>query len=596
MPADSFLFPQPETVISTTAAGPAAAFAADQLAHYLAIITGKRFRTGDDAAHIALSTDESGALSPGAHSLTVSPEAISITGAGDLALLHGVYHFLEEKCGCRWLAAFEGGEIVPRDTELSIAPCHDSHAPVFPHRAFTNFPDIDERTVEMVDWMCKNRFDRFMVFSNVEGAFERYQTVLKPHLELRGMRVEMGHHSFAYWLPPDQHFDDHPEWYSEFDGRRVTDGQLCTSNPQVVELVAERISRFLTENPEIDMVGLWPNDGYRWCQCPACTAVEPQRPSELRPHAPARTDTYIEFVNRVARLVGAAHPDRRLSALVYVNYVEPPTVDVAENIAVCFAPMARCFKHPLNAPPECARENARYAEFFSQWRERVSGDLYLFCYLMLIDICSLPYDITQMLGPNFKWLAENGCDGYVMEFKPEEWGPFGVNAHLIGRLSWDPNLDVEEWLADYRRTLYGPAADEMAAFGREYRRLFIDPGPCVYHYDLTYTRRATHELLRPALDHLGRARAAAREKRHSEAVERAHIGIELLMRMGEWQRAYQQAEDATDPKRELLIERAVRLGEELITWVEAHGDANALFSPRIAGVVRPAIGRLAQAR
>ena len=571
-------------------------FAADQLAHYLAVITGSRFRVQEGEGDIRLDVDDGERVTPGVYAIRITQDAIAITGSDELGLLHGVYHFLEAKCGCRWLATFEGGEVVPRDTELSLAPCEERHAPVFSHRAFTNFPDIDERTVEMVDWMCKNRFNRFMVFANMEGSFERYEQVLKPHLALRGMKVEMGHHSFRYWLPPDEFFEDHPEWYAQIKGERRTDAQLCTANPEVAEVVAERISEFLGEHPEIDMVGLWPNDGYGWCECDACLKLEEQRPSELRAPQPARTDTYMKFVSQVAELVGAQHPDRRLSALAYVSYVEPPTVDVPDNVAVCFAAFTRCVKHPLNAPPECVRDNACYAEMFSQWRNRVRNDLYLFCYLMLIDTCSLPNRITPMLGPNFQWLAEHGCDGYVMEFKPEEWGPFGVNGHLIGQLSWNPDLDVDAWLSEYYGRLYGPAVEEMSSFWEAYMRDFVEPGPCVYHYDLTYTRRATHELLLPALNHLGRARAVAAtgEKRHWEAVERAHISIELLLRTGEWQRACAEVESAEGEKRQALVERVERLGEDLAAWAKAHGDANALSAPRIEVIVRRTSEAMAQ--
>ncbi len=574
---------------------PAVAFAGEQLAYYLALITGRRFPLSDQPGDIRLAVAPDAHTRPGGYHLRVGTDGITIGGVDPLALLHGVYHFLEAKCGCRWLAEFEGGEIVPRNTALAVPACEERHAPVFAHRAFTNFPAIDHSTVHMVDWMCKNRFNRFMVFANMAGSFERYREVLKPHLALREMKVEMGHHSFRYWLPPGELFADHPEWYASIDGQRTPDAQLCTANPLVAATVAERINQFFGENPEIDMVGLWPNDGYGWCECAACREVEPQRPAALFPSQPARSDTYIAFVNQVAGRVAAVHPDRRLSALAYVNYVEPPTCEVAPNVAVCYAPMHRCFKHPLNAAPACSRDNARYAALFDRWRERVSDRLYLFCYLMQIDTCSLPYRITRMLGPNFQWLAAHQGDGYVMEFKPEAWGPFGVNAHLIGQLSWNPHLDVAAWLADYYRCLYGPAAAQMTECWDRLIADFIEPGPCVYHYDLTYTRRATHELLGPALEHLGRARvaAAAGERRHQAAVERAHVGIELLLRMGEYQRACAAAREGEADKRAVLVARAGELGEALLAWAAPHADGGALAYPRIERVVRAASAALA---
>ncbi len=579
------------TIALAAEATRAAQFAAEQLAYYLAVITGRRFPIADDSSGtLKLCVDPGWSETPGAFAVAVQETGVRFTGQSDLGLLHGVYWFLERKCGCRWLSDFEGGEVVPRRVNLTVATGEDRCIPAMTHRAFTNFPDIDGRTVQMVDWMCKNRFNRFMVFANVEGAFEAYREVLKPHLELRGMSVEMGHHSFKYWLPPGEFFAEHPEWFAEIDGERVTNGQVCTSSPGVAETMARRINAFLAENPEIDMVGLWPNDGYGWCTCPQCVALEEQGPSVVYTEHSRRTDTYVAFVNRVAELVAAEHPDRRLSALAYVNYIDPPSIDLAPNVALCYAPFQRCFKHPLNAPEHCTRPNAMYADLMDRWAARCPGGMYLFCYLMLIDMCSMPYDITTMLGPNFRWLAEHGCDGYVMEFVPEEWGLYGINAHTIGELSWNPELDVEARVEEHYEHVYGPAAREMLGFRRAFIARFIEPGPCVHHYDLTYTTRASRDLLLPALEHLGRARAlaAAADKRYSEAVERMQIGVGLLMRMGEWQRALREASGASGDKRAVLSRRARDAGEALTGWAAEHGDRNAIFAPRIEMIVNRA--------
>lgn len=578
-----------QTIGSPADASQTVQFAAEQLAYYLAVITGRRFPLVD-AHEAALQLSVNPALSPvhGAFRVEVAEGGIALTGTDDLALLHSVYWFLEQHCGCCWLSDFEGGEVVPRNTELAVPLGEHALTPAMTHRAFTNFPDIDGRTVQMVDWMCKNRFNRFMVFANVDGAFEAYRQVLKPHLQLRGMAVEMGHHSFKYWLPPGEFFESHPEWYSQTDGVRVATGQLCTSNPEVAAQAAGRINVFLSENPEIDMVGLWPNDGYGWCTCPECLKLEPQEPSVVYKDHLRRTDTYVAFVNRVAELVAAEHPDRRLSALAYVNYIDPPSIDLHPSVALCYAPFQRCFKHTLDAPSECTRPNAVYAELMDRWRERCPGGLYLFCYLMLIDMCSAPYDITTMLQPNFRWLSQHGCDGYVMEFTPEEWGLYGINAHMIGDLSWDPDLDEEAWVSSHYHELYGPAAQEMLLFRAEMLRRFVEPGPCVHHYDLSYTARATHELLLPALEHLGKARAlaaAAEDKRYWQAVERTQVGIDWLLRIGEWQRLLRDMGQAEGPKRQVLTGRARRAGEELITWAREHADTGSIFAPRIAQVV-----------
>jgi len=209
-------------------------------------------------------------------------------------------------------------------------------------------------------------------------------------------------------------------------------------------------------------------------------------------------------------------------------------------------------------------------------------------------MCSLPYRITHMLGRQWQLWAEAGVDGYVMEFIPEEWGTFGVNAHLIGKLSWDPELEVEAWLAEYYRHLFGPAAEEMGEFYRRYEEDFILPGPCKEHYDVTYTVRATDELLRPAMEALGRARAAAAtgEKRHWAATERVWVGMELLRRFGVWSRlaGVKQAEEARDDRRADLNARARESVGELLAWAQEHADSGAIEIQRLEQVLGPHAG------
>ena len=608
--------------------GGPALFAAEQLAYYLAIITGNRFSVVEmpGPGEISLRSDSFGRdARPGAFRVVVNAGGVKLYGDSHLALLHAAYYFLEKHCGCRWLSEWDGGEIIPRNTELAIPFGDETVSPAFTNRAFTNFPDINRDSVTMLDWMVKNRFNRFMVFANVDTAFADYRKYLREEAILRGVKMEMGHHSFKFWLPPAEFFAEHPEWYALVSGERSPEAQLCTSNPQVAEVIAERIAAFFEDNFEFDRVGLWPNDGFGWCECEACQALEPQAECALYAGQPRRTDTYVRFVNAVAERLDETHPERSLSALAYVNYVEPPTIPVARNVDVCFAPMNRCFKHPFNgeaapecraractAPddagglggaqvpalqhgdPECTRANARYAEFFAGWREAVRGELYLFEYTMLIDMCSLPFRLTDMYPPNWAWLAEHGCDGFVMEYKPEEWGTYGLNGYLLGRYAWEPNLDLPAFLQEHYAELCGPAAEEMAAFFEAYMRDFVRPGPCVYHYDLSYTQRATEALLEPALAHLGRARlrAAKGEKRHWQAVEKTRVGVELLIRFGEWQRAWRDANLAPEGtgKRAVLLRDAREAGERLIRFAGEHSKSGALYAPRIEQIVRSVMG------
>ncbi len=555
---------------------PAVSFAASELRRYLSIITGGRFPVGEEVADeqapaIRLSVSPS-RRKPGSYGWSVREGEIAISGDEPGAVLHAVYALLEE-LGCVWLHHWEGGEIVPLIPEVTVPFGERIHEPVFTHREFTNILPITDEFPLMIDWMAKNRFNRFMVFANVAGSVETYLDRLEPEVLARGMSATMGHHSFRYFLPPDEFFADHPDYFALLDGQRSRDGQLCTSNPAVVEAMAERVCGFFSDHPGIEMIGLWPNDGHGWwCQCEACLALEPQRPAFWGDDSVRRTDTYLRFVNEIAEIVAQEHPDRRLSALAYHNYVEAP--------AVCFAPMLRCIKHPIAPGEHCDRRNEAYARMIEQWRPLVRNDLYLFCYLMQIDMHSLPYPIAHMLPDNWRWMAGAGVDGYVMEFVPEEWGAFGQSAHAIGRLSWDTEMDFDAWLAEHDGHVFGPAAAEIGELRDRLTHDLALPGPCTGHYDLSYTARATDELMRPALEALGTARtlAATGEKQHWRAVQKTWVGVELLMRVGQWQRL----------TRDGLEARASQAAAETLEWARGQADSGALAIGRLERALGPA--------
>ncbi|MGI5817486.1 MAG: DUF4838 domain-containing protein [Armatimonadota bacterium] len=522
----------------------------------------------------------------GAYAWRIDERGVEIVAQRPGAVLHAVYALLET-LGCRWLHPRDGGEIIPRTPTVELP--HGEHVaePAMTIRELTNLHAIDREYPLHIDWMAKNRMNRFMAFLNVEGSLDAF-TDLESELAIRDMDATLGHHSFRFLLPPDAHFAEHPEWYALIDGERSPDGQLCTSTPEVVERVAERICALFDAHPTVEMFGLWPNDGFGWCECERCTTIEEPRPSQFRPEHPRRTDTYLRFVNAVAELVEESHPGRRLSALAYVNYADAPErTRPAENVAVCFAPFLRCLKHPLRPDVGCDRMNAAYAGEFVRWREVTPGDLYVFSYLSQIHTLSLPFPIHEMIAENQRWLIDAGCDGFTMEFVPEEWGAFGANIHEIARLAWEPGMDVEAWLAAHDEAICGPAAERIGRWRSESAQVLMEAGPCTGHYDLTWTTRATERTLRPALEALGRARALAAtgEKRHWQAVEQAWVGQELLLLVGQWQRLLRDAKEAPEVRRESLRRRAEAARSSALAFAREQADSGAVDPRRYERVL-----------
>jgi hypothetical protein len=531
--------PKPGRVIVPEGSGATMEFAADQLGFYLAMLTGTNPRA-HDGWRVELGVDE--AMGREEVAVEVEKDCTQLRSGSEAGVLQGVYQFLARFGEIYWLNPLEGDEFIPRHAEIVIPEGTYSFRPRFAERAFTNYPVIDADTARFVDWMAKRGFNGYVVNPQWPGAWDAYKTHLREPMMLRGMKASLGHHTIESWLPAEEFFGEYPEYFALIGGERRADGQVCTSNADVRKIVAERAIEFLRENPEVGEIGMWPRDGFGWCECERCAAEEVQAPSWWDASVPRRTDTYLRFVNAVAEKIGEARPDVTVTALAYVNYVEPPKTErPAANVAVCFAPFMRCVKHALN-DPDCVRRNPDYARMLGQWREVTPGSLRMFLYLMQIDMGALPLRITEMLPRNFDFMAREGVDGYVMEYVPGEWGAYGANAHAMAELSWartpdDRPRSGEAILSPYYEAIYGEAAGEMAAYFRGLIDDFVETGPCTGHYDRTYARRATVDLMRPALEHLGRARAlSAGSKAAWKAVEEVHKAAERLMKAGEEER------------------------------------------------------------
>lgn len=84
-------------------------------------------------------------------------------------------------------------------------------------------------------------------------------------------------HTFDKLLPASVYGKDHPEYYSYFKGKRHPGkaSQWCLSNPEVFEIVAQRIDSIFKANPDKHIMSVSQNDGnYTNCTCDACKAID----------------------------------------------------------------------------------------------------------------------------------------------------------------------------------------------------------------------------------------------------------------------------------------------------------------------------------
>jgi len=460
-------------------------------------------------------------------------DAVAIAGANDGSTLFAVYAFLEH-LGCRWYLPGEDGEAVPVDRELACLPLDRTEVPDFYHRELWNngwvAPTLTEQSqAEWADWRRKNR--------------------------LGGLPADHGH---AYYrlLPEETWFGEHPEYFSLVrypDGteKRERGRQLCTSNPEVIELAAQAAKAYFAADPTSLCFSLSPNDTGGFCECNACRALD-------GPGQDGLSDRVLTFVNAVAERTEREHPGRLLAYYaLYGNLPGPPRqARPGDNVMPVLVNSA-CHLHAL-ADPGCPL-NSRWRERAAQWR-RISRQLFAYDYFQYSD---LPTPVLHAIGPNLRHHRDNGCLGFSGEILGRSPGN-DIALYLAARMLWDADQDpgaiLDELYTLYYRTAAEPMRDYFEALEAAARR-YPDHGLGA-PWELY-----TPELLAELRGHLDRAAQEARGGLAKERVERAALDLRATTLFVEAARAQAASLAAPSDEAKSATLQAIGAAEEFLTSI-----------------------------
>lgn len=345
-------------------------------------------------------------------------DRIMLLGSSAKGTLYAVYDFLEHFCGYRLYAP---DALVVRDvSQLTIPKASITERPAFDYREVAYYYPNHSRLY--ADW-------------------HRLHTSAD-----RNYRWGMFVHTFNKLLPTDLYFDEHPEWYSMRDGRRVRDGQLCLSNPQVLDALCNALAHAI-EDDEVGHPG-WsvsPNDNYNVCQCSECLH------SDSLFGGP--TGTLLNFVNQVAR----RFPDRTISTLAYQYTRSAPKnalVRPDSNVVVVLCPIEA-------GREEAISTNIKEASFrndLDNW-QKLTGNLFVWDYVVQFRNFWNPFPNLHVLQPNLRYFRSSG----VRQMFEQATGNDNITSwmeprtYLVAKLLWNPNLDADSLLTDFCNGYYGDA-------------------------------------------------------------------------------------------------------------------------------------------
>ena len=561
-------------------------YAAAELARYIKQISGASLpvvTAGASVAGTPVHVGPAETQQPEAISIHVGNDGVRIGGDGDRGTLFAAYRFLEEALGCRWLALDQ--EYVPTIATIDLAPMELTTAPVFNMRTFV------ARREDLRTWGVKMGMNGFYTTEGVVTSGKGYYFP---------KAVPMCH-AYHLLIPADEYFDEHPEWFPLLQGERragqLHGKQLCVTAEGLADEFARRVIALFDEDPNLQIVSISPNDGYGWCECEACKALDEKlcgsrmTKQGLAGERPFRGDRAFWFANQVAERVAKVQPDKLLLVLSYINYAEPPdTIVPADNVVpwLChYAPAD--YSRPINDPT--SEPNSQFNDLLVRWSER-APHLLFYAYVSKSMWWRLPRPAVHSFASDVKYLHSLGIRRYYCQSTLWDWPEAGPLYYVICKLLWDPSLDPDTIAADWVTHMFGAAAEEMTAFYaavqhsiKESGQSFSDNPP--RHVPGLYS----HEDLASAREHLDAALEAAAG---DEVVLSRVQKVEAIFRYGEHMIAALEAahEFKQSPTVELMqtIEQATEKAWEIYPYRYSQRYFNGIKMQQQLGVITSGFG------
>ncbi len=346
-------------------------------------------------------------------------------------VLYACYSFLEDDLGVRWYTP--DCTVFTKSGTIEINKINRTYIPPLEYREVGFDLALD------ADWTVRNKCN---------GVLYNSKKPVRLDQSHGGQVNSGGVHSFGWrFFPPSEYFKDHPDYYALVDGKRISDGQVCLTNPDVENIVVNKILEMGKSNPKMNYVSVSQNDCYKNCECPKCKAIDEKEGSP--------SGSMLHFVNRVADRVGKEFPDIRISTLAY-QYTQkaPKFVKPRKNVVIILCSITGSFITPLTSD-----QNKRFRDDIKAW-SKVSDRLYIWDYNVNYAYCFQPHPNFAVLKPNLKFFIRNNVKGVFEEgYHDDNYGELHeLRMWLLAKLMWNPDLNTNILIKDFLKGYYGPAA------------------------------------------------------------------------------------------------------------------------------------------
>ncbi len=359
------------------------------------------------------------------------PPHLVIAGTPQYGTLYGARNFLEKELGVRWYA--------PDATRT-------------PHHASVQLSAIDRIVRPAFLWRsCSYRWP---------GAGKAFRSQRGLNSGPAGPDDPLGEqysfdgtcHTYFRYISPSEFFDKHPEYFSEIGGKRVREeAQLCLTNPEVLDIVTERMLERMRKNPGARQHNFSQMDWYNYCECPKCRAINEKYGT------PGGTQFW--FVNELAKRTSKEFPNKLVGTLAYTYTEEPPKgLEMHPNVAVWLCHMfPSCDSHSIESCPR----NADYLRRAEAW-SKICSHLYVWHYVVNFAHYFEPFPNFGAIGKDMRFYQRIGTEGIYAQAAHGEFDL--LRGYYVSALLQDPQQDPKALIRDFLEGYYGAAAKPIGQY------------------------------------------------------------------------------------------------------------------------------------
>ncbi len=372
--------------------------------------------------------------------IVVRDNLIAIAGGRPRGTLYGVYTFLEDYLGVRFLTADHTH--IPKLSSPAIVGALDR----------TYEPPLSFR------WSFYGETNRSAMLAarlrvNTVGGEEKYGGTTGQSLIS---------HTFGSQIPSGRYGREHPEYYALRDGKRLaagddwTDSQPCLTNPDVLRIVTDAVLAELRAHPGKENISVSQNDNAHYCQCPNCQAIDNREQTPM--------GSLLEFVNAVADAVAGEHPQVKVGTLSYWYTRKPPkTLKPRPNVQIQLCSIECCLVHPIDDPT--CEKNRQFCQDMDEWGQ-LTENIFIWNYNTNFSNYLLPCPNLRVIEPNIRYFVAHGAKGIFMQAAGNSVGAelSDLRNYVMANLLWDPARSGQRLIDEFLDLHYGKAAPPIRRF------------------------------------------------------------------------------------------------------------------------------------